>query len=125
MTAHDDKSLQETYGPEGICFGCGPANEKGLRIRSFAEGDDVVCEWSPQSHHQAFAGVLNGGIIGSLFDCHMNWSAATHLMRARGEDVPPCTVTADYAVQLKRPTTCTGTFVAVEESHPAFHRWGT
>jgi acyl-coenzyme A thioesterase PaaI-like protein len=78
-------------------------------------------------------------------------------MRARGAEVPPCTVTAEFHVKLRRPTpshtplrlrarlvesdgkravidaelesggvvtaTCRGTFVAVEEGHPAFHRW--
>ena len=45
------KSLQETYAPNNRCFGCGPANEKGLRIRSFVEGDELVCDWTPAEHH--------------------------------------------------------------------------
>jgi acyl-coenzyme A thioesterase PaaI-like protein len=48
--------------------------------------------------------MLNGGIIGTLLDCHSNWTAAWHLMQAQGLDRPPCTVTADYAVKLLRPT---------------------
>ena len=40
-----EKSLQERYAPHSICFGCGPANEKGLRIRSLPEGEVVVAEW--------------------------------------------------------------------------------
>lgn len=152
-----EKSLQETYSPEGICFGCGPKNEKGLRIRSFAGGDEYTAEWHAQPHHQAFPGVLNGGIIGALLDCHSNWAAADHLMKKAGADKPPCTVTADFHVKLLRPTpadvpvtlkarvvestadraaveaeliaggkvcdTCRGTFVAVKEGHPAYHRW--
>jgi acyl-coenzyme A thioesterase PaaI-like protein len=151
------KSLQETYAPNNACFGCGPANDKGLRIRSFLEGDELVCEWRPEPHHLAFEGVLNGGICGALLDCHSNWAAAVHLMSLRNLTVPPCTVTAEFDVKLKRPTpmdatvhlrarvvessadqaiveatltangkvtaTCRGTFVAVHEGHPAFHRW--
>jgi acyl-coenzyme A thioesterase PaaI-like protein len=151
------KSLQETYAPENRCFGCGPANGKGLRIRSFESGGDVVAEWTPEPHHLAFEGIVNGGICGTLLDCHSNWTAAIHLMRAAGVDAPPCTVTADFHVKLKRPTpisgplslkarvvessgdravveaeleaggkvtaTCRGTFVAVKEGHPAYHRW--
>lgn len=98
-----EKSLQETYGPNTRCFGCGPANEQGLRIRSFEQGDEVVCSWTPQKHHEAFDGVLNGGIVGTLLDCHLNWAATMHLMRKKGESTPPCTVTADYAIVLKRP----------------------
>ena len=97
-------SLQELYAPKGICFGCGVINEKGLRIRSFPEGDEVVCEWHAEPHHQAFPGMLNGGIIGALLDCHCNWTAAYYLMKKAGKSEPDCTVTADYAIKLKRPT---------------------
>jgi acyl-coenzyme A thioesterase PaaI-like protein len=151
------KSLQETYAPTNECFGCGPANDRGLRIRSFEDGDELVCDWTPEPHHRAFGGVLNGGICGALLDCHSNWTAAIHLMKARGLTALPCTVTSEFDVKLKRPTpleatlhlrakvvetsgdqavveatlsangkvtaTCRGTFVAVREGHPAFHRW--
>ncbi|HYI11472.1 MAG TPA: PaaI family thioesterase [Thermoanaerobaculia bacterium] len=151
------KSLQETYAPTNRCFGCGPANEKGLQIRSFEEGDTLVCDWTPEPHHLAFGNIVNGGILGSLLDCHSNWTAAHHLMKKRGAAELPPTVTADFHVTLKRPTpldatlhlkahavestddrvvveatveangkvtaTCRGTFVAVEEGHPAFFRW--
>ena len=151
------ESLQDQYAPQNRCFGCGPANEKGLRIKSFVSGDEVVAEWRPQPHHEAFDGILNGGIIGALLDCHSNWAAARHLMIQLEAETPPCTVTADFHVTLKRPTpmdgavilrarvvessvdravveasleaggrvtaTCRGTFVAVKEGHPAYHRW--
>ena len=154
MTA---KCLQETYAPRSICFGCGPANPKGLRIRSFAKDDEVIAEWRPEPHHEAFHGVLNGGIIGALLDCHCNWTAAWHLLKKTGVVIAPCTVTADYAITLRRPTPtsgplslrawvlesgedrvvvageliaggkvcdiCRGTFVAVKQGHPAYHRW--
>ena len=32
-------SLQERYAPKGICFGCGCANPRGLRIRSYEAPD--------------------------------------------------------------------------------------
>ena len=101
-------SLQETYSPEGICFGCGPKNEKGLRIRSFADGEEFVAEFHAEPHHQAFPGVLNGGIIGALLDCHSNWAAAYHLMKKNGIDQAPCTVTAEFHVKLLRPTPVDG-----------------
>ena len=100
---------------------------------------------------------MNGGICGALLDCHSNWTAAYHLMKRSGMETPPCTVTADFHVTLRRPTpmdvllqlrarvvesledravveaaieadgrvtaTCRGTFVAVKEGHPAYHRW--
>lgn len=154
----DERSLQELYSPNSICFGCGPANEKGLHVNSFpAEDGEVVAEWHAEAHHQAFPGMLNGGIIGALLDCHSNWTAAYFMMKRDGKDKPDCTVTADFHVKLMRPTpsgapikltarvveskedratveaeltandkicaTCRGTFVAVKEGHPAYHRW--
>lgn len=153
----NDRSLQEKYAPNNACWGCGPANTEGLRIRSFPDGETVIAEWKPEPKYEAFPGVLNGGIIGSLLDCHCNWTAAYFFMKQAGEDHPPCTVTADYAIKLLRPTptgglvhlsakviesegaratiegtlsaggkvcaTCRGTFVAVTEGHPAYHRW--
>jgi acyl-coenzyme A thioesterase PaaI-like protein len=151
------QSLQDRYAPRNECFGCGPANDKGLRIKSYVEGDELVATWQPEPHHHAFGNILNGGIIGALLDCHSNWTAAYHLMTAQGAEAPPCTVTADFHVTLKRPTpmdaplklraklvelegdravieatleaggkvtaSCRGTFVAVKEGHPAYHRW--
>lgn len=105
--ASDGPSLQEHYAPTSRCFGCGPANEKGLRIRilpAAAESDEVVCTWLAEEHHEAFENVLNGGIIGALLDCVMNWAAAWHLMRRDGLETAPVTVTADYQVKLRRPT---------------------
>ncbi len=99
-----ENSLQETYAPEGICFGCGVKNEKGLRIKSFPNGEEVVAEWHADAHHQAFPGMLNGGIVGALLDCHSNWAAAYFLMKQSGKSEPDCTVTANYSIKLLRPT---------------------
>jgi acyl-coenzyme A thioesterase PaaI-like protein len=99
----NNKSVQEQFAPNNMCFGCGPANEKGLRIRSFIEGEQLIATFRPSAHHEAFPGVLNGGIIGSILDCHCNWAAAMHFMKLQGGETPPCTVTANYTIELKRP----------------------
>ena len=104
MTTGPTESLQERFAPHLACFGCGPANPKGLRIRSVPEGEAVVARWRPEVHHEAYPGMLNGGIVGALMDCHSNWAAAWHLMNAAGAATPPCTVTSDFHVKLRRPT---------------------
>ncbi len=99
----DTTSDQDQYGPNGMCFGCGPANAKGLRIKSRWEGDEYVLRFTPLPEHQAFPGAVNGGILGTLFDCHSNWCAMTSLMKERG--IPrPVVVTSEFHVKLKRPT---------------------
>jgi acyl-coenzyme A thioesterase PaaI-like protein len=104
----EPQSLQERFAPGNRCFGCGPSNPKGLRIRSLNAGDgaddEVVLDWQAEEHHLAFEGMLNGGIIGTLMDCHCNWTGCWHLMKRDGLDAPPCTVTAEFHVKLKRPT---------------------
>jgi acyl-coenzyme A thioesterase PaaI-like protein len=99
-----EASLQERYAPTNACFGCGPANAQGLHIRSFEEGDAVVATWRAEKHHEAFPGVVNGGIVGALLDCHSNWAALLALMRKRGQSTAPCTVTSDFHVTLRAPT---------------------
>ena len=99
------KSLQDTFAPNSICFGCGPVNLKGLRIKSFASGpSSAEAEFNPEPHHEAFPGMVNGGILGSLLDCHSNWTAAHALMQAGHLAEIPCTVTADFHVKLRAPT---------------------
>jgi acyl-coenzyme A thioesterase PaaI-like protein len=100
-----DKCLQERYAPHNACFGCGPANTLGLQLKSFVKDDEVtVATWQPQPHHEAFEGILNGGVIGALLDCHSNWTAAFRVMQLLKADAPPCTVTSYFNVTLKRPT---------------------
>jgi len=104
-----EKGLQETYASHSTCFGCGPSNPKGLRVRSIVKGEnEVVADWEPEPHHEAFPGVLNGGIVGALLDCHSNWTTAWYLMKQAGETHPPCTVTSEFAVKLLAPTPTKG-----------------
>jgi Uncharacterized protein, possibly involved in aromatic compounds catabolism len=98
-------SLQQRYAPEGRCFGCGPANEQGLRIESRVAADGtVVAIWQPRPEHEAFEGFVNGGILGTLIDCHSNWTAIAALLARHGGVAAPSTVTAEYSVRFRRPT---------------------
>ena len=98
------EAVQDRYAPSSICFGCGPANTDGLRIKSIRDGEGLRMAFQPQAQHQAFPGVINGGIIGALLDCHGNWTAAIAIMDRLGLEQPLCTVTAQYEVKLRRPT---------------------
>ena len=100
----DEISVQEKFAPNSICFGCGPANKEGLQIKSHRHNGGLLTIFESEEKHQAFPGVINGGIIGSLIDCHGNWTAAIAIMDKNGWKVPQCTVTAQYEVKLKRPT---------------------
>jgi len=100
----DGPSVQDRHAPRSICFGCGPANPEGLHLRSYRVDGELVARWQARPAHQAFPGVLNGGIVGALLDCHANWASALALMERAGHDRPPATVTADFEVRMLRPT---------------------
>lgn len=107
-------AVQEAYGPKSICFGCGPSNQKGLKIRTFLKTLDTyphfvaLAKWRALPEHQAFPGMLNGGIIGALLDCHSNWTASVVLKALFSEKYDPkeapCSVTASFNVSMLKPT---------------------
>jgi uncharacterized protein (TIGR00369 family) len=101
----ESRSLQSRFAPEGRCFGCGPANALGLRIESYDAGDGtVIADWQARPEHEAFDGFVNGGVLGTLIDCHSNWTAVAALLAKRGGQTAPSTVTADLSVRFRRPT---------------------
>jgi uncharacterized protein (TIGR00369 family) len=52
------------------CFGCGPANREGLRLRFFSEGvdDRAICKVNMPKRYEGPPGHLHGGIIATLLD---------------------------------------------------------
>ncbi len=104
VMADEEIGVQREFAPSSICFGCGPANPQGLKINSTRTEEGLELWFTTSDEHQAFPGMVNGGIIGTLLDCHGNWTAAIALMDEHGDSEPPCTVTASYSVQLRRPT---------------------
>jgi len=99
-------SIQRRLFPQATCFGCGPANAKGLRLESFARDGVVVARFAPWPEHDNGLGFLNGGIIATVLDCHSGAAvfdeAATRDVRA-GEGLPFPFVTAGLDIRFRRP----------------------
>ena len=56
-------------GPDATCFGCGQANESGLRLRFLKTGDtSVEAPFEAPDHLRGAKGVLHGGIQATLLD---------------------------------------------------------
>ncbi len=96
--------------PDNFCFGCGPENPDGLQIQSFWSGpDESICVYQPLPHQAAGPRIyLNGGIIGTLIDCHAICTAVADAYRAEGRDIGSephiwC-ATASLKVNYLRPT---------------------
>jgi len=98
------------------CFGCGALHEQGLRIKSRWDGEEVVCRWRPPAHYIGHPGVVYGGAIASVIDCHAVWTAmATHCRDAGlaldPASPPPPFFTARLAVDYLRPAATERTLV--------------
>lgn len=59
--------LNDTSAYQG-CFACGQRNDAGLKLVFRREGDEIVTEYTPESHFQGFPGVVHGGILTTLLD---------------------------------------------------------
>lgn len=102
-------AFQDSYPEETkYCYGCGARNEHGYRLRSFREGGEAVCRFTPEPFHTSLPGFVYGGLIASLVDCHGTGSAAEAAYRAAGRPLgsePPLRfVTASLRVDFRRPT---------------------
>jgi acyl-coenzyme A thioesterase PaaI-like protein len=113
MTVDDDVaglSIQERLYPTLSCFGCGHANPKGLKLRSYLGTGEVTATFTPWPEHDNGLGYLNGGIISTVLDCH---SAAAVMVEAetRGWSTLPgaalAYVTAGLDVRYLRPAPLT------------------
>jgi acyl-coenzyme A thioesterase PaaI-like protein len=122
VSATPHLAIQDALFPDLNCFGCGPANAKGLRLKSYWEGEGVegraVAGFEPWPEHDNGIGYLNGGIIATVLDCH---SAAAVVQsadlcgwRAIG-DAPLPYVTAGIDVHYRRPTPLHGRVDLVAE----------
>jgi acyl-coenzyme A thioesterase PaaI-like protein len=129
----DGQSIQERYFPDLPCFGCGPANDKGLRLRSYPAPDGLVtARFTPWPEHDNGLGYLNGGIIATVLDCH-SAAVVTHEAFERGWPPLPGAalpyVTASLDVSYLRPAPLTETVTlyaevaAATEAEMTAHVW--
>ena len=103
------KAFQDFY-PEDLsqCYGCGRLNPHGLQIKSRWEGAESVCRFRPRPYHTALPGIVYGGLVASLIDCHGTGTAAAAAYRAAGREMgtePELRfVTASLHVDYLKPT---------------------
>jgi acyl-coenzyme A thioesterase PaaI-like protein len=109
MTPAPSQLSFQDQGSVRQCHGCGADNERGLRLKSYWDGDEAVARWRAEAHHCGGTGKnLNGGIIASLIDCHSLNLAIAHAYRAEGRAIGSAPrigyVTARLAVSYAKPT---------------------
>lgn len=93
------------------CWGCGRNNADGLHVKSYWDGDEAIANFTPHAEHTGHKGILNGGIIATLIDCHCMGLAMANAHRGEGREIgsqPLITyVTASLKVDYLKPTPLT------------------
>ena len=82
--------------PKNTCFGCGPANPKGMHLKFTMDGNDAVVRGAFRlpGHFQGSRQVLHGGIVALLVD------EAMGKFNRLDEIIAP---TAELSVEYLRP----------------------
>lgn len=71
----------QDHMPGNVCFGCGRDNHEGLQISSHWHDGEGVCVWEPKEKYQGWRGLVNGGILATLVDCHCMCTSMAHAVR--------------------------------------------
>ncbi|HUH65890.1 MAG TPA: PaaI family thioesterase [Syntrophales bacterium] len=104
------KAFQDYYPEEfAHCYGCGRLNQEGLHVKSYWDGEETVCHYTPKPYYTGgFPGYVYGGFIASLIDCHGAATASAAKLRADGfspnERPPSRFVSASIKVDFLKPT---------------------
>jgi acyl-coenzyme A thioesterase PaaI-like protein len=104
-----EKAFQDYYPDHwSHCYGCGRLNKDGLQIKSYWDGENTICHFTPRPQHTAIPGYVYGGLIASLIDCHGTGTASAATYRAEGRPMgsqPPIRfLTGSLNVKYLKPT---------------------
>lgn len=57
-----ERAIQDVVNPDGVCFGCGPANAQGLHIKTYPDPDGVhyVATVVPDERYCGWPGLVYG-----------------------------------------------------------------
>jgi acyl-coenzyme A thioesterase PaaI-like protein len=106
-----EKDYFQNHMPGNVCFGCGKENHQGLKISSYWEGFESVCIWESQEKYQGWKGILNGGILATLIDCHTMCTAMAAAYQAENRPMESQPIyryaTGTILVKYLKPTSNT------------------
>ena len=98
-------ALNEELLKGNTCFGCGPHNPDGLRIRIFrdpANASRLVGTYRPRETQIGFPQIVHGGLQFTALDCMAGW--AVFILRQPGKMMP---LTKSAATRFLKPA-CLG-----------------
>ena len=60
---------------DGHCFGCGPLNDEGLKLKFVPGPEGSVAEFVVPDRYQSWSGMAHGGVVALLLDEAVGWAA--------------------------------------------------
>jgi uncharacterized protein (TIGR00369 family) len=60
---------------DGHCFGCGPLNAEGLRLKFVPGPEGSVAEFVVPDRYQSWSGMAHGGVVALMLDEAVGWAA--------------------------------------------------
>jgi acyl-coenzyme A thioesterase PaaI-like protein len=82
-------AVNEEFLTGNTCFGCGPTNPDGLRIRIYRDGphtDRLVGHYQPRATQGGFPQIVHGGLQFTALDCMAAW--VVFVLRAPPRMIP-------------------------------------
>lgn len=104
-----NKAIQDYYEDEfSVCYGCGRLNKDGLHLKTFLIGEETKSSHIPKKSKTAINGIVYGGLLASLIDCHGTGSASIFYAREKNIEIKeynaPRFVTGNLNVNYLKPT---------------------
>lgn len=96
-------ALNEELLKGNTCFGCGPENPDGLRIRIFRDpgsASRLVGTYRPRATQTGFPQIVHGGLQFTALDCLAAWTVL--ILRNPGKMMP---ITRSAATRYLKPAT--------------------
>ncbi len=90
----DKGAFRERLKEYSKCFGCGPDNPMGLKLKVSWDGERATAEFSPNEYHTGLQQVTHGGIVATLVD-----EAMSYVPFLMGMD----TITGKLEVRFRNP----------------------
>ncbi len=92
------------------CYGCGPNHPSGLHIKSHWDQDGIhaIAKHTPRAEFMGWPGLVYGGFLAMLVDCHSNWTTMAYHYRQEGRDIGTAPsidcVTGELKIRYLAPT---------------------
>lgn len=85
----ENSAFQDLW-PLNTCYGCGPSNPDGMHLKTYwSENQEYVLSvyTCDAKYNSGFPGIMFGGTVASLIDCHSIWTAIAFAHKSENKPI--------------------------------------